>query len=278
MDTDINYYLKNIFIASAISELNTENGCKYQEKKLIFKNKYYINYKNKMVVYNCMKGCCDLDIESFPCVDDCWYNTKKRRQRKAGVFIYDPQKKKVLLVQSMGNFWGPPKGTLNHRESYLDCALREVTEETGLFLNQNLFSRAIKIQHHSVYYYAEIPECNITVQKTLYNDANGVGWISPDCIKDCIENGNMLLSQHCRIVFKHFLNITFPHSNFIVIKKKNNNREFAKQDTTTPISSTTAIHDSSVVDATTFPLHLSYDSKNRKNQWHRPRLLLQSRI
>ncbi|XP_046370727.2 m7GpppN-mRNA hydrolase-like [Haliotis rufescens] len=51
-----------------------------------------------------------------------------------GAIILDPDKKYCLLVQGFWtkSSWGFPKGKVNAEESALNCAVREVMEETGL--------------------------------------------------------------------------------------------------------------------------------------------------
>ena len=53
--------------------------------------------------YNCEKGCCQIYIQQYD--GDAFFSPNKHR-KKAGAFIYDPENKKVLLVQSRGQFWG----------------------------------------------------------------------------------------------------------------------------------------------------------------------------
>jgi len=50
-----------------------------------------------------------------------------------GAIILDPSLKKCLLVQGYyaKSSWGFPKGKVNHEEDPLNCAVREVFEETG---------------------------------------------------------------------------------------------------------------------------------------------------
>ena len=55
-----------------------------------------------------------------------------RNRRKAGVVIFNPPTESVLLVQSRGNLWGFPKGSIEENETIKDAAIREVREETGL--------------------------------------------------------------------------------------------------------------------------------------------------
>jgi ADP-ribose pyrophosphatase YjhB (NUDIX family) len=171
-----------------------------------------------METFTCKNKCCLVKIK--PYIKNP--NEKPRRPRKkAGVFIYDPKQNKVLLIQSKGRLWGPPKGTLNCGETDRICAVREVMEETGLEISTSEFTRATTIKHRAIYFYIERDECNVNLQDHIRdNDANGICWMTPDCIEQCILDGNILLTQHCRIVFKRFLNKTFPHSTFTVIVRK----------------------------------------------------------
>ena len=173
-----------------------------------------------MDTFTCPDGCCTIKIIPYTREKD---PSKKvlRRRRKAGVFIYDPKTEKVLLVQSRGNFWGPPKGTMQYGESDRICAIREVKEETGLTISDDDFTRALKIYNRAIYYYMEMPECDVTVQTGVSkNDANGIGWIKTSCLEKFIVNGNICLSQHCRMTFRRFLDKELPHSTFIIVGKK----------------------------------------------------------
>lgn len=158
-------------------------------------------------MYICNKECCKLKISKYnPPVT----NEYTRRRKKAGVFIYDPNSDKVLLVQSRGKFWGPPKGGMNPCETERICAVREVKEETGLDIEMNDFTKATKIQNKAIYFYIEKNECEVNVQIDMIdNDANGIGWIKLECLSRSIENGELNLSKHGHIVFKKFLNKDF---------------------------------------------------------------------
>jgi ADP-ribose pyrophosphatase YjhB (NUDIX family) len=168
----------------------------------------------------CPDGCCTLKIKP--------YNLSKNshvRYRKAGIFIYDPKKDKVLLIQSRGHLWGSPKGTIQYGETERQCAIREVKEETGLEISDTEFLKAVNINNNVIYFYIERDECNVEVQEHVKdNDANGIGWIKPDCIEKCIKNGHITLSQHSRILFNKFQKRCFPDSDFILVERKQNSK------------------------------------------------------
>ena len=74
---------------------------------------------------------------------------------KAGVLIFDKTLTKVLAVKNCYNpnnpKWGLPKGHMEEDEDFINCAKRELHEETGLIVNINETDPYIKI-NNSVYY------------------------------------------------------------------------------------------------------------------------------
>ncbi len=59
----------------------------------------------------CENGCCKYEMKIY---DRCVFTP--RNKQKAGVFIYDSIGGKILLDQSRGNLWGPPKGSCESGE------------------------------------------------------------------------------------------------------------------------------------------------------------------
>jgi bis(5'-nucleosidyl)-tetraphosphatase len=176
-------------------------------------------------IFTCDKGCCSIKIHSYKSPKDPLEKVRRRR-KKAGVFIYDPTSNKVLLVQSRGHWWGSPKGSMEYGETEVECAVREVKEETGLEISSNIFTRVTSIMNRSVYFYAELPTGDVNVQTHIQdNDANGICWINMDCLFQCIRNGNISLSQHCRLIFARFKGKAFPRSDFTLVSRKRRNKE-----------------------------------------------------
>lgn len=169
-----------------------------------------------MQTYYCKEGCCQIKIKSYK-YKKMYFN---RHYRKAGVFIYDPKESRVLLVQSRGHLWGPPKGSLNIEENSIEGAIREVKEETGLIISSDDFTKFIKIRNNSVYYYLEMLKTDIKVQDNIKdNDANGITWIKIKCLENAIEEGYIILNHYAKIVFWKFMKKTFPKSNWVRIKR-----------------------------------------------------------
>lgn len=157
------------------------------------------------IAITCQKGCCTLQVSEYT-LDKTTFDYNEKRL-KSGVFIYDPGTDSVLIVQSKGNLWGAPKGTLNKEDgSFMDCALREVREETGLVILPEKLTRTTMIRQNVVYFYTEMPLCQISVQNQIPdNDANGIGWIKTDCLAECVEAGKIDLNHHFCVIFMRFL-------------------------------------------------------------------------
>lgn len=160
-------------------------------------------------VTTCPRGCCQIWLSTF-------LPTRGKRERcqfrrgerlRAGVFIYDPAQKKVLLIQSCGQHWGPPKGGVRTDETLLEGALREVREETGLTLSPDLFpSHPYSLDRSAHYYYLELPETwmteNIPVRD---NDGSGLTWIRLECLPCLSRYGSV--TRHCRVLLRRFLGV-----------------------------------------------------------------------
>lgn len=175
------------------------------------------------LTYTCENECCTIKINRYDNTPDKY--PRRGMRRKAGVFLYDPGEDRVLLVQSRGELWGPPKGSveMDNDEDFTECAIRELKEETGLDIKPEDFSRATCIKNRAWYYYTERKSCDVDVQLNEnheQNDANGITWIKIDCLKQLIEKGHIVLNQHCKKIFKRFMNITFPKSDFVRVKRR----------------------------------------------------------
>lgn len=165
--------------------------------------------------YKCCNECCDVMIVEGKEKPKYAFSDRE----KSGVFFYCEPTESVLLVQSNSNMWGPPKGTVEEGESYMDCAIREVKEETGISLSIEELSVSFVIPNQAIYYYYEC-DTNRPVCINNDEDANGYCWIKLECLNELIKNGNMVLTSHCRALFKEFFGITFPMAQFVLVKKK----------------------------------------------------------
>ena len=174
--------------------------------------------------YYCRDKCCKVYIKEYH--PQRSFIPYRNNYRKAGVFIYDPKQDRVLLVQSRGHLFGPPKGTLNQGEQDRHCAVREVKEETGLDISCDDFTKAVKIRNKAIYYYLEMDTCPIKVQNSIEdNDANGITWIKMKCLENAISDGNIVLNHYAKIVFYKLMNKTFPKSNWTIVSRKKHTKK-----------------------------------------------------
>ena len=170
---------------------------------------------NNIIQHACLNGCCVYHVRPYP---EHLLRPNLPSQsvgiRKAGSFIYDNIQKKILLVQSRGQMWGPPKGSLKEDETPFDCAIREVKEETGIDLDREKMNHYTIIKSKALFYYTEMKECQIELQSHLNdNDANGIGWFQIDCLEKLVENGILDINQPCRILIRRIFEKEIPYNN-----------------------------------------------------------------
>jgi 8-oxo-dGTP pyrophosphatase MutT (NUDIX family) len=161
--------------------------------------KEYINSYKDM---NCIKGCCSLKISTW--LGGGEVDRRGTDTKKAGVVLYDQISDSILIVQSRGNMWGVPKGTLNN-ESPEEGAIREVLEETGIKLEPSDMNLPI-VLYGSTYFVVNHPVCDVDIQTHVEgNDANGIGWIKIECLKRLIYEKQIKLTSHTtRLIRKLF--------------------------------------------------------------------------
>lgn len=154
----------------------------------------------------CSKGCCKLKVGPYQHIF-----IHRTPRKKAGVFIYNPTTNRVLLVLSRNRFWGLPKGSVQTGETDVQCAIREVYEETGIAVEESQFLFSIKVNTSSTYFYMEM-EKSYDEEKELVeiqnnsqqeaNDVNGIGWVSLDCLVDMVFQEKIKLNKQGKIAFQ----------------------------------------------------------------------------
>jgi ADP-ribose pyrophosphatase YjhB (NUDIX family) len=160
--------------------------------------------KSSLKIINCKEGCCKFIIE--PYVENYKHSFRRGNCKKSGVCLFDKTKNKILLVMSKGNLWGIPKGSLevNMKETFEDCALRELKEETGVVLKEENLLYNTNVGENAFYFYSEIEEGDVKVQSNINNDANGIGWVNLYCLEKLIKKQTISLNYHTKIVLKAF--------------------------------------------------------------------------
>jgi ADP-ribose pyrophosphatase YjhB (NUDIX family) len=152
----------------------------------------------------CDNGCCTLCVEPYEEKNKVYKNIPRK---KSGIIYLDRRKNKILLVQSRGNLWGFPKGTVKENEEFQECAIREFFEETGIKVCVEKLKKAPSFYvNESVKYYLLFgTEKKMEVQNRIEdNDANGIGWLRATCCKSMIESKSSTFSftHHLKIILK----------------------------------------------------------------------------
>lgn len=167
-----------------------------------------------LTLKNCSKGCCDIKLKPYIPTHKTYDYKNKIKKNKAGIFFYDPILNKVLLVQSRGEKWGPPKGTMEDNESVEQCAIREVKEETGIDIGLMEIQHAMKFKiDRATYYYLEKDSSQFenvsSLTNILDNDASGISWINTDCLVELNQYNRIDLNSHCKKLLQKILKIKF---------------------------------------------------------------------
>jgi 8-oxo-dGTP pyrophosphatase MutT (NUDIX family) len=164
-----------------------------------------------MKTFFCNNKCCNYKVTPYNLniPFDSIKNKEEIKIKKSGSFIYDSESNKILLVQSRGQMWGCPKGSIKDLENTIDCAIREVKEETGIELDEKQLSesRYLIINSKALYYFVQMKENDVFIQNQIIdNDANGIGWFNIDCLEELVKDGVININQHSRILIKKALN------------------------------------------------------------------------
>lgn len=147
----------------------------------------------------CNKKCCTIHVTPYNKTHTYDYG----RTDKSGILLVNEDDNCVLIIQSRGNLWGIPKGTLKEGESYDEAAIRETYEETGIKIpNEKLSENTLQISS-SLYYVCYVDKLHVSVQKN--SDANSVGWVNLNCLRHMIDDEVIRLTKHTKIILKYFL-------------------------------------------------------------------------
>lgn len=149
-----------------------------------------------MTIFHCEKGCCEILTRN---VDHSTKKWKYAKHLKAGMCIQCTTTNRILIVQSNGQKWGPPKGKFEDSDKTLKkCAIREVLEETGILIPENLLDdNKIKRIDNATYFYIYL-EYEHSVILDTETDSTGITWIHKDCLKDLVDQGKMDITMHCK--------------------------------------------------------------------------------
>lgn len=106
---------------------------------------------------------------------------------KAGVIIFNSDKTKILIVKNAYNpllsKWGLPKGHLEKNETRIECAKRELLEETGIDLDITPNDPFVKI-NNSIYYVYKTGEKKFDIKPVDTNEVNEALFVDIKDIKN----------------------------------------------------------------------------------------------
>lgn len=161
-----------------------------------------------------------MDHRKCGCRIITWAYTRKpferfKESKRAGVVIIHKKKNQVLLVQSRGIFWGFPKGSVEGDETLIECAKREILEETSIELS--IEAQDFFICHNRTHYYMKVvdvkPRIDIEKIRSIeFNDCTGIAWVDIDCLTDMTKMySKMRLNHSAREIISRISN---PSSKF----------------------------------------------------------------
>ena len=120
---------------------------------------------------------------------------------KAGAIIFNRNFDKVLLVKNRNSQkWGFPKGSSKQKENYIQCANREVMEETNINLsdNGNVFS-SIKLSHY-IYLLGYLKE-SVEYKINDWKELDSIKFVKINDIS--LLNANSSLKQFNSLYYKN---------------------------------------------------------------------------
>lgn len=152
--------------------------------------------------------CCYLELKlekemSSPTFHRC---NGGKKNPTAGVFIIDYEKMTVLFVQSYGKHWGPPKGGKENSETPRETACRELYEETGISIHENLLNKKVRIKGN-IFYIVAYNMVTMDILKIKGSEISGIGWFSINCLIKNYNTISDILNTYGRFFIKYNDNI-----------------------------------------------------------------------
>lgn len=153
----------------------------------------------------CLRKCCELKFVNSDVCDSSVYK-ENIPNYGAGVCVITPEG--ILVSQAHHLYWGLPKGIIENNESIMQCALRELEEETGLVissrqLNKFVFSFRYKDMNRKVTIFFMISKNIIELQQNCaFSDSTGYGFIKPLCILELYYSGKIKINYFTRVLLK----------------------------------------------------------------------------
>jgi 8-oxo-dGTP pyrophosphatase MutT (NUDIX family) len=145
-------------------------------------------------------SCCQLQKLQYHHNQETQVWPAERHRYRAGIIFLDYNEKKVLVVQSYCVHWGFPKGSKNVNETFKECAIRELFEETGIRIHEEDIEHTIQLYNGTVKYYIVQWNRRFHIDCSVIDtsEISGIGWICVQCLKQRVDDGEMLVNCHVR--------------------------------------------------------------------------------
>lgn len=102
--------------------------------------------------------------------------------KKAGVIFIDGREpEKILFVQNYGSKWSFPKGSVEVGETFVDAAIREAKEETGIEIDKRKIHEVLTLRNKQFFIYRERVDYN-AARICDRAEITGIGWLCRECL------------------------------------------------------------------------------------------------
>ncbi len=145
--------------------------------------------------------------------------SKNSHRESAGIAIIVDENidKKILITQSYNNLWGIPKGKKESNETLLECASREVVEESGIKVDVSSLKSCEeiifipnydkKLTIHIFKYFLPFVDyisysMNNLCLKDLHDDSTGFGWINLKCLNEITKAKTIKLNSLTKYILR----------------------------------------------------------------------------
>ena len=150
-------------------------------------------------------NCCKLTFKKYK-YKLCF--SKEKPKKKGGIILLDLSQHKILLIQSRGDKWGVPKGSIEATDRNIkDCAIREMFEETGLMIPSYLLEDPYIQIKNRTYFLILHNLCSAIAD----SDATGIGWLCLNCARELFNDKKIDLTKDCLCILKKLI-----HENKII--------------------------------------------------------------
>lgn len=147
-------------------------------------------------------------------------NSRELYADGAGIIVID-SKNRILLTQSYNCRWGIPKGKVEKDETIINCAQRELFEETGfnveisnnnlMYVFENLYNSSKKISLFA----RKFSFIGKTKSKKFEDledaEITGIGWMNISCLKN---NFDLKLNFITRKIVEHLYSFYYNSSKY----------------------------------------------------------------